>query len=356
MVDIQVLINEAKTTSSQEKMKEFLLSNSLCLPYYVRRNPNVTEEVLLLDKSLIKIFFIFSGTIYQQSNSQMKLNITLFDNFQDNLKTVSELTKEDVSSEFFQTPFFRRWFVSQDLTELVPFYLVSNYISNVNYLNKVWSEIPFDIFQNYQDILMKFELYSTPDSAWNWMRDNLSYQSYLHMISHFYGEEGFQRTLDIYNDTVNQLNKLSLRRMNEMEKITKPKRWRLQEFHDHMSHLYLEATTENRKHPTEFIPFPVQKDSWKVYEPKDTMDLTMWGRRVRNCVMSYEDKIFRKQSAIVLIEENEKPTYTAELDYKSLQEGRIEFKQLVGLTNRSSDLDEEKRNIVSNLIESAIKK
>lgn len=286
----------------------------------------------------------------------MKIQITLSDNFQDNLNTVSELTKEDVSSDFFQTPFFRRWFVSQDLTELVPFYLVSNYISNINFLNKVWSEIPFDIFQNYQDILMKFELYSTPDSTWSWMRDNLSYQSYLHMISHFYGEESFQRTLEIYNDTVNQLSKLIGRRENEPEKITKPKRWRLQEFHDHMSQLYLEATTENRPHPAEFIPVPVQKDSWKIYEPKDTMDLAMWGRRVRNCVLSYEDHIFAKRSAIVLIEENNKPTYTAELDYQQLKEGRIQFKQLVGLNNRSSDLDEEKRSVVASLIESALRK
>ena len=286
----------------------------------------------------------------------MKIQITLSDNFQDNLNTVAKLAELDVSNDFFQTPFFRKWFSSQDLTELVPFYLVSNYISNVNFLTSVWGEIPFDIFQNHQDILMKFELYSTPDSAWNWMRDNLSYQSYLHMISHFYSEEGFQRTLEIYNDTANQLNKLIGRRENEMEKITKPKRWRLQEFHDHMSQLYLEATTENRKHPAEFIPVPFEKDSWKIYEPKNTMDLATWGRRVRNCVLSYEDHILAKRSAIVLIEENNKPTYTAELDYKELKEGRIQFKQLVGLTNRSSDLNAEQRNVVLSLIESAIKK
>ena len=348
---------EALKTKSVARLKRLVFSDNTLVLFNVLKNPHSTEEVHLLYWSRHKIIGNYK-LLFNLHNPQnpMKLNITLSDNFQDNLKTVSELTKEDVSSDFFQTPFFRRWFASQDLTELVPFYLVSNYISNINFLNKVWSEIPFDIFQNYQDILMKFELHSTPDSSWNWMRDNLSYQSYLHMISHFYGEEGFQRTLEIYNDTTNQLSKLIGRRQNELEKITKPKRWRLQEFHDHLSHLYLEATTENRPHPTEFIPFPVQKDSWKIYEPKDTMDLAMWGRRVRNCVLSYEDKIFGKQSAIVLIEENEKPTYTAELDYQQLKKGRIQFKQLVGLNNRSSDLDEDKRNVVANLIESALQR
>lgn len=347
---------EARETKSVARLKRLVFSDNTFVLLSVLKNPHATEEVHLLYWARHKIMGKYTLIKLYNPQNPMKIQLTLSDNFQDNLNTVAKLAELDVSNDFFQTPFFRKWFSSQELDELVSFYQVSNYISNINFLTSVWSDITYDYFHNYQDILMKFELYSTPDSAWNWMRDNMSYQSYLHMISHFYNEEGFQRTLEIYNDTVNQLNKLSLRRMNEMEKITKPKRWRLQGFHDHMSHLYLEATTENRKHPTEFIPFPVQKDSWKVYEPKDTMDLAMWGRRVRNCVMSYEDKIFSKQSAIVLIEENEKPTYTAELDYKYLQEGRIEFKQLVGLNNRSSDLDEEKRNVVKSLIESALKK
>ena len=333
-----------------------VFSNDTLVLLNVLKNPYATEEVYLLYWSRHKIIGNYTLLKLYNPQNPMKLNIQLSDNFQDNLNTAGTLAKEDVSSDFFQTPFFRKYFNSSDLTDLVEFYQVTNYIANVNFLNSVWNEIPFDIFQNYQNILTKFELYSTSESCRNWMRDNLSYQSYLHMISHFYGEEGFQRTLEIYNDTVNQLNKLSLLRINGSEKITKPKRWRLQEFHDHMSHLFLEATTENRKHPAEFIPVPFEKDAWKVYEPSCSLDLAMWGRRVRNCVMSYEDKIFGKQSAIVLIEENEKPTYTAELDYKSLQEGRIQFKQLVGLNNRSSDLDEEKRSVVTNLIESALKK
>jgi len=350
--------DEARETNSVARLKRLVFSDKTLVLLNVLKNPHATEEIHLRYWSRHKIIGNYTRIKLYNSQNPMKLNIQLSDNFQDNLKIVSELAKENVSSDFFQTPFFRKVFNSSDLTDLVEFYQVTNYISNVNFLTSVWNEIPFDIFQNYQNILMKFELYSTLESCRNWMRDNMTFQSYLHMISHFYDEEGFQRTLEIYNDTVNQLSKLIARREpeNEMNKITKPKRWRLQEFHDHMSHLYLEASTENRKHPTEFIPNPVQIDRWKVYEPSCSLDLAMWGRRVRNCVMSYEDKIFNKKSAIVLIEENFKPTYTAELDYKSLQEGRIHFLQLVGLNNRSSDLDEEKRNIVSNLIESALKK
>jgi hypothetical protein len=100
----------------------------------------------------------------------------------------------------------------------------------------------------------------------------------------------------------------------------------------------------------------VEVDKWKIYQPKNTVELALWGRRVRNCVASYENAILQKRSAIVLIEENDKPTYTAELDYNSLKKGEFRFKQVVGLNNRSSDLDAEKKAVVEHLLSTAIQK
>ena len=285
----------------------------------------------------------------------MKIQITLADNFQDNLNTVAKISEVDVSSGFLQTPFFRKWVCSQDLTELVNFYQVANYISNINFMTSVWSDITFDYFQNYQDLLVKFEL--SKDTVCNeWLSSNMTHQTYLHMVNHFYEKEGFQRTNEIYNDTFNQLQKVMVRWGNTPEKITKPAKWRLQDFHDHMSHLYIESSSTNVEHNPEFIPFPVKVDKWKIYQPQNTVELALWGRRVRNCVASYENAILQKRSAIVLIEENGKPTYTAELDYNSLKKGEFNFKQVVGLNNRSTDLDAEKKAAVEYLLSTAIQK
>ena len=284
----------------------------------------------------------------------MKIQINLADNFQDNLNTVAKISEVDVSSGFLQTPFFRKWFCAQDLTELVNLYQVANYISNINFLTRVWSDITFDYFQNYQDILVKFELSKLECDEW--LSSNMTHQTYLHMVNHFYEKEGFQRTNEIYNDTFNQLQKVMVRWGNTPEKITKPAKWRLQDFHDHMSYLYIESSSTNVEHHPEFIPFPVEVDKWKIYQPKNTVELALWGRRVRNCVASYENAILQKRSAIVLIEENDKPTYTAELDYDSLKKGEFHFKQVVGLNNRSSDLDTEKKAVVERLLSTAIQK
>lgn len=287
----------------------------------------------------------------------MKLQIHLSDNFQDNLNVIAKLSELDVSNQFFQTPFFRKWFYSQDLNEPVNFYQVSNYISNINFLTAVWSDISYDYFQNYQNILIKFDLYCGKNKyCYNWMQNNMSYQTFLHMVQHFYEKEGFRRVNEIYNDTFNQLIKVIERWGKTPEKITKPAKWRFQDFHDHISYLYIESTSQNVEHHPEFIPFPVKVDNWKIYQPKNTVELQLWGRRVRNCVASYENSILQKQSVIVLIEENDKPTYTAELDYNSLKKGKFKFKQVVGLNNRSSDLDSEKHSVIEKLLMTAIHK
>jgi hypothetical protein len=347
---------EARETKSVARLKRLVFSDNTFVLLSVLKNPHATEEVHLLYWARHKIMGKYTLIKLYNPQNPMKIQITLSDNFQDNLNTVAKLAELDVSNDFLQTPFFRKWFASQELDELVNFYQVANYISNINFLTSVW-DITYDYFQNYQDILMKFELYSgSIKDCYDWMKNNMTYQTYLHMVQHFYEKEGFQRTNEIYNDTFNQLSKVITRWGNTPEKITKPAKWRLQDFHDHMSHLYIESSSQNVEHHPEFIPFPVEVDNWKLYQPKNTVELQLWGRRVRNCVASYENAILKKKSAIVLIEENGKPTYTAELDYNALKEGELKFRQLVGLNNRSSDLDSEKKAVVERLLMTAIQK
>ena len=47
---------------------------------------------------------------------------------------------------------------------------------------------------------------------------------------------------------------------------------------------------------------------------------------------------------------------TVELDYNYLKKGEFKFNQVVGLTNRSSDLNSEKHSVVENLLLTAIHK
>lgn len=249
---------------------------------------------------------------------------------------------------FYKSPYFRRYFSSINIGEVVDFYKCYNYIANCGAIESVWGNVPFDYFQNYQHILSILPLYDLNQDARGWLAKNTTVSTYLNMIQVYYSKHGIQKTETTYNDTLNQLVKL----INKKSIPTQPKRWRLGEFHDHISHIFLKSTVENKKHDCEFIPCPAQKSKFKIYQPQDTLQLAYWGKRVHNCVLSYEEKIFRKESVIILVEEEDTPKYTFELRYDPLKKGQIQISQAVGIGN--SDISQEKSKVLQQFIQEII--
>lgn len=281
-----------------------------------------------------------------------KSPVELSADFNTNLQSILTYCKEPITDkvkDFFDTPYFKKYFGAKKINELVPFYTSVNYINNISFLTQVWSDVPVDYFQTYEHILEIYELYNcVKPELRDWMQEQMSSTTFLHMIQTYYDKEGLQETDNMIVDTFRQMIQL----VNRKETITRPRRWRLEEFHDHMSHLYIVSTTSNKEHKKEFIPLPIEKKSYKIYEPKDTLELTLWGKKVRNCVASYEDKILGERSAIFLIEKENKPTYTFELDYNALKKGQVQVKQCVGIGNSTIPMDERKE--VEELISSVI--
>lgn len=249
---------------------------------------------------------------------------------------------------FYKSPYFRRYFSSINIGEVVDFYKSYNYIANCGTIESVWGNVPFDYFQTYQHILSILPLYELKQNARDWLSKNTTVSTYLNMIQMYYSKHGIQKTETMYSDTLNQLVRL----IDKKSVPTQPKRWRLDEFHDHISHLYLESTVENKKHDCEFIPCPIQKGKFKIYQPRDTLQLAIWGKRVHNCVLSYEEKIFQKESAIILVEEEDTPKYTFELRYNFLKKGQIQISQSVGIGN--SSIPQEESTTLQKLIQEAI--
>lgn len=293
----------------------------------IRHHRNCSER--------LNLYISFVKTISLVNDIPMKLNIYLTNDVNQNLNNVLDFVKIDremINRPFFSTPFFRRYLASLDLSDMVTIYLLMNYIRNVHMIYSVWNDVPVDYFQNYSEILQKFELFSVSNGVLHWLQNNVTAQSFLHMIAQHYSKNNLMSVCTTYRDTMEQLSSVIKRQNIE---VTPPKRWRLNDLHDHSSYLYMKSTVENEVHTNEFIPFPIESDGYKIYQPKDTMELALWGKRVRNCVLSYEKKIFNRESTIVLIERDNKPTYTVELDYSALKTGSLGIKQAVGIANTS---------------------
>lgn len=278
----------------------------------------------------------------------MKFPFTVVEDYDQNLQSMCHnLSINSNLNKFFHTPYFKRFFNSKNLTEMIPFYEVRNYIQNIVFIENIWNDITFDYFQKYHLIIENTDFSDLNNQfIQKWMKENVKYKTFLNMMNSYCGKIGFYHHENLIRDTFNQLEQL----LTGDYEVTPPKRWRFIEFHDHISYLYLKKDIVNTTHENEFIPFPISKDKWKIYQPKDTLELALWGKKVRNCVLSYESKIQNKDSIIVLIEEKDIPKYTIELDYNSTNL----VKQQVGIGN--SQLTKEESDLCSNLIQFALKK
>jgi len=160
--------------------------------------------------------------------------------------------------------------------------------------------------------------------------------------------------------------------------ISKPRRWRLTEFHDHLMGIQWKTRNEDFNLPQDLFAKPVKvtwqqayvdelssgaisKDSmmWTEHEnsvisffqPITSHQLADWGRAVRNCVgnSSYAGAINRKRYFIVLAMVDHKPRYTIQL---KLSDGVLVVDQMADIGNRR--LSDEEKYFVQNSIAYAL--
>ena len=126
-------------------------------------------------------------------------------------------------------------------------------------------------------------------------------------------------------------------RLNKDDKIFEdPKRWRLEETHNHFSKLILLIDNKLTALPQDLIPqprvFQTEKGMIRMFQPATNHEVIQWGKAVRNCVGSsgYDERVLKKQAFLVFAELDGKPWLTSLL---TLNMGKIQVGQTVSLRN-----------------------
>jgi hypothetical protein len=248
------------------------------------------------------------------------------------------------STDIFSKPSIKKHY-GQKLLSGYPEALVefekTVFSNNIKTLKKMWPYLAFDLILNNIDWLEILEL-SINDTQANWLITNIKPQSFLNMINNHYTKVGCISINTFLKDTFNQLDKLIKQNVD----VSAPKRWRLIDLHDHVSYLYLKNNTKNNKLPT--IISPCKKDNYLLSQPKDSIEIVIWGKKVKNCVASYEENI-GKSIWIFFIEKDGVPLYTVETDMKNYN-----IKQIVSQCN--SRVEQEGIDFAQNFILEAVKK
>jgi len=213
-------------------------------------------------------------------------------------------------------------------------------IENVKTIQSIWSYVSIDLIRNNIDYLEIISLPITKKHT-DWILSNIKVESFLNMIGNHYRKVGCIEINTFINDTFSQLEKLLVKKVS----VPAPKRWRLIDFHDHVSYLYLENTTQNNELKT--IIKPYNSEEYTVSQPPNSLSIIIWGKKVKNCVASYEERI-GKSIWIFFIEKDGVPFYTVETDKTK----KYNIKQIVSQCNGS--VTDEGRKLAQKLILDAV--
>ena len=160
-------------------------------------------------------------------------------------------------------------------------------------------------------------------------------------------------TFSHFNDTVEMMASLHSRQTHDLEYSKKdatlldletPSRWRLAEFHDHVSAKVWLTNNQNEDMPQDLFPAPVKVEHlgsiWTFFQPRDIHQLGQWGQAVRNCVgnaNSYREGVRKKTHFIVLAMIDQKPRFTMQIRVRN---GTLEVDQIADIGNRRLDDNE----------------
>lgn len=309
----------------------------------------------------------------------------------ESISLTAEQISETITSDcrkHFDTPYFRReaqrvveqvnaLFYDRTIKELEkirePYVLWKQQIEVAENLISIYGEeTPTDYIQKMYEIGRHIRPVYTRKHANKWLRAHLPIASFVGWFEKHLGEtllewkqnpEMAKRVVDrtgnpttsFYelNDTINMMRNLWEHQVQGLEykeredyvmKMPRPSRWRLSEFHDHVSAQVWLAGNKNEDLPQDLFPTPIKinhlSSVWTFFQPRDIHQLGQWGQAVRNCVgnaSNYREGVKKRSHFIVLAMIDQKPRFTVQLKVRN---GVLEVDQIADIGNRRLDDNE----------------
>ena len=257
-----------------------------------------------------------------------------------------------------------------------PYAILYQFIDSMLSIKPIYEDMDLNLLHSRYDWLCRCELpgYHT-ETGYQWMRDNLPVESFLNMLHMHYKHELEEKDwaredsktgnkhvyFSLWRDTYQMLTQcIAAGRIDNI----KPKRWRLQEWHDHLMAETWKISNPNIDLPQKLFPTPIKvKDTKSLYlntdsvysffQPHDTHQLAAWGRAVRNCVgggHGYAEGIKKMKHLIILCMIDNKPRYTIQL---TVDNGVMTVNQIADVGN--ARLNDQERADVEDVFKEALK-
>jgi len=276
-----------------------------------------------------------------------------------------------------------------------PYAVVDAFLESASEIYKLYPDLNKDLLITRFDILVethfRASIRHTPDNnrALLWLQTHLSVESFLNMLGKYHAEQLAEHSDSIdthrhyyqddwtgrwsffwrlFDDTFSMLNQVlacnagmtesgvEYRNKEALPKLDPmPRRWRMDEWHDHLMAETWKIRNPNEKLPQKLFPEPIKvlhkgmhegfdtETKYTFFQPMDTHQLSQWGQAVRNCVGSsnYSEGIRKYRHMIVLVMIDGKPRYTVQL---KVDNGMMVVSQIADISNARLD-DLERSNV-----------
>jgi hypothetical protein len=292
--------------------------------------------------------------------------------------------------EFLSTPFFRREAQKAVEETNVLYHKKDSSTDNVKTPYELWkqrvrlasllvsvygSDTPVDYIQKMYQIGANLSARYPEESTRKWLKQNTPIASFIQWFERALKDqqkewqewpterrERYIRSSSTgllsfnfteFNDTINMMNTLFSRQTDHLDYNQKkatvldlkaPSRWRLSEFHDHISAKIWLTANKNEDMPQDLFPAPIKVEHlgsvWTFFQPRDIHQLGQWGQAVRNCVgnaTNYREGVKKKTHFIVLAMIDQRPRFTMQLKVRN---GVLEVDQIADIGNRRLDDNE----------------
>ena len=255
-----------------------------------------------------------------------------------------------------------------------------HFVESAEYLYKLYPDINDDLVKSRYDLLVETEFRVNQNGlALLWIQNNLSHDSFLNMLAKFHEykqKEAEEETNDYkrkwnmhdwtglysffwrdFDDIMSMLNQILTYNTAKKDEpgfkplSTQPKRWRFQEWHDHLMAETWKIQNPNHDLPQKLFPQPIKAGEHTFFQPIDTHQLAHWGRSAHNCVGSsnYVEGIKKFKFMIVLCMIDGKPRYTVQL---KVDNGMMHVSQIADVGNKR--LDDQERSAVEQAFSAAL--
>ena len=246
-----------------------------------------------------------------------------------------------------------------------PYGILYQFIDSMLSIKPIYEDMDLNLLHSRYDWLCRCELpgYHS-ETGYQWMRDNLPVESFLNMLHMHYKHELEEKDwvredsktgnkhvyFSLWRDTYQMLTQcIAAGRIDNI----KPKRWRLQEWHDHLMAETWKISNPNIDLPQKLFPAPIKVSAYSFFQPHDTHQLAAWGRAVRNCVgggHGYAEGIKKLKHLIILCMIDNKPRYTIQL---TVDNGVMTVNQIADVGN--ARLNDQERADVEDVFKKALK-